>query len=62
MERNLLPRIVSAERLENSVIIGFDNGHSAVYTASLLYKVFARAQDITTLDNECFGAGYLDHL
>ena len=52
MESHLPPRILSAERLENAVIIGFDDGRSAVYSASLLYWMFSQAEDITDLDAE----------
>jgi len=52
MEPHPPPRILSAERLENAVIIGFDDGRSAVYSASLLHRMFSQAEDITDLDAE----------
>jgi hypothetical protein len=38
------PRVLSAERLERGVIIDFEDGKSAVYSASLLYSVLPRAE------------------
>lgn len=38
------PRIVSAERLSNSVVITFDNGQCAEYSASLLHDTLPQAR------------------
>jgi hypothetical protein len=38
------PRVVSVERLKSGLIIDFEDGKSAVYSASLLYSVFSRAE------------------
>ncbi|WP_263382737.1 hypothetical protein [Granulicella arctica] len=46
------PRILSAERLENAVIISFEDGRSAVYSAILLSMIFPQADDITDLEPE----------
>jgi len=42
--RPLHPRIVEAERMEDGVIITFDDGKCAVYPASLLYDVLPEAE------------------
>jgi hypothetical protein len=52
MESELPPRIISAERMENALIVTFDNGCSAVYSASLLYAIYDQAEDITDLEAE----------
>jgi hypothetical protein len=52
MESPGSPRILWAERMENAVIIGFDNGRSAVYSSRLLHAIFAQAQEITDLEPE----------
>lgn len=40
------PRIIYAERLGGGVIITFDDGKCAVYSALLLHDTFSRAEEI----------------
>jgi hypothetical protein len=44
MKPNPNPRVVEAERMDNGVIITFDDGKYAIYPASLLYATFAKAE------------------
>jgi hypothetical protein len=46
MENRTEPRIVAADRLGKDVIITFDDGKSAVYSASLLQAIFTQAQEV----------------
>ncbi len=39
------PHLVSADRLSDSVVITFDNGQSAKYSAVLLYSIFTQAEE-----------------
>jgi hypothetical protein len=43
------PRILFAERLDNSLIITFDNGKCGLYPAHLLYAVLPQAKDLMAL-------------
>ena len=40
------PRIVHVERLDGGVIITFDDGKCAVYSAALLYATFPQADEV----------------
>jgi hypothetical protein len=44
MDTRPTPHILSVERLKRGVIIDFEDGKSAVYSASLLYSVLPRAE------------------
>ena len=46
METNSEPRILDAERFDGGVLIGFDNGRVALYSAALLYTMFHQAVEI----------------
>jgi hypothetical protein len=46
MKTDLQPRIVYAERLGGGVIIAFEDGKSAVYSASLLESIFSQAEEL----------------
>jgi hypothetical protein len=48
MQQN--PKVVSAERTPDGVLIEFDNGNAAFYPASLLVEVFPRAVQLEALD------------
>jgi len=52
MDIHHAPRIISADRLYGAVIITFDDGRCAVYSASLLDAIFPQAQDVTELGIE----------
>jgi hypothetical protein len=45
-----VPRVVSAERLEKGVIITFDDGKCALYSASLLHATFPQAEQVSEKD------------
>jgi hypothetical protein len=44
MENSSQPRIIYAERWGDGVIITFDDGKSAIYSAALLYATFSQAK------------------
>jgi hypothetical protein len=44
------PKIVSAERSRDGVLIEFDDGNAAFYPASLLAEVFSQAVKLEKLD------------
>ncbi len=46
MEPHPERRIVFADRLDNSVVIGFDDGKTALYSAALLYATLPNAQEM----------------
>jgi len=43
------PHIVNVERLNGSVVIEFDDGKTALFSAALLYEILPRARDLTDL-------------
>jgi hypothetical protein len=42
MEENNTPRIIEALRMKDGVLITFEDGKSAIYSAALLYAVFPK--------------------
>lgn len=44
------PRIIYAERLGGGVIITFDDGKCAVYSALLLLNTFSQAAEVNEID------------
>jgi hypothetical protein len=44
------PRILSAERLGDGVIITFNDGKSAIYPGSLLYTILSQAVEVKESD------------
>ena len=42
MEEHNTPRIVEALRMKDGVLITFEDGKSAIYSAALLYAVFPK--------------------
>jgi hypothetical protein len=40
------PRVIFAERLSGGVIISFEDGKTAIYSASLLASIFTKAQEV----------------
>jgi len=52
---NLTPYLMHAERLGGAVVITFDDGKCAVYSAALLYAMFDRADKVDE-----FGESILD--
>jgi hypothetical protein len=41
-----IPRIIEALRLRDGVVITFEDGKCALYTAALLYTVFPKADEL----------------
>jgi len=52
MFTNPSPHVIAADVLDNSVILSFDNGKSAIYPAALLYSVFSQADEVIDFDPE----------
>ena len=53
MTADLLAHIVAAERLsKNGVIITFEDGKCAVYSASLLHAMFSQAEEVVELETD----------
>ena len=50
MELQPNPRVVSAQRTGDGVLIEFDDGNAAFYPASLLAEVFPQALPLEELD------------
>jgi len=46
------PHLIDAERLQDGVIITFDDGKSAVFSASLLYKTLPKAYEIVPIPED----------
>jgi len=44
MEGRPEPRIIFSDRLENGIVIGFDDGKTAYYSAALLHAALPQAQ------------------
>ncbi len=44
--------VISADRLNGAVIISFNDGRCAFYSADLLYSILPNAQDITDLSED----------
>jgi hypothetical protein len=47
MEQPTTPRIVEALRLRDGVLITFEDGKCAIYSAALLYAVFPKPDELT---------------
>lgn len=50
METNRLPRIISADRFNDGLLITFDDGKFAFYPSSLLYTAFSQAEELKEAD------------
>ncbi len=46
------PRIVYAERMADSIIVGFDDGRCALYSAALLHATLSQAEEVTEREDE----------
>jgi hypothetical protein len=45
------PRIVLSDRLDNGIVVSFDDGRTVRYPAALLYSVVSQAEELP-LDSE----------
>jgi hypothetical protein len=52
MESLRTPRIISADRLADSIIVTFEDGRCAIYSASLLYAAFPHAEEVVESEDE----------
>jgi len=55
METDPQPRVTYADRLEDGVIITFDNGKCVIYPASLFYAFLPQATEVVKLEAEEIG-------
>jgi uncharacterized protein (UPF0179 family) len=46
MEEPNIPRVVEAQRLNNGVVITFEDSKCAEYSAALLYSMFPQADEL----------------
>jgi len=46
MADHRIPRIIEALRLKDGVLITFEDGKTAIYSAALLYAVFPKAHEL----------------
>jgi hypothetical protein len=44
MEKSPNPRIISSDRLDNAIVVSFDDGKTALYSATLLYATLSQAR------------------
>jgi hypothetical protein len=51
MENPRVPEVIEAVRLSGDLVITFDDGKCAVYSAVLLYCIFDQAVEVTDLDS-----------
>jgi hypothetical protein len=52
MKKTLDPRIVASDRLDNALVVSFDNGKTGLYSAAFLYAALSQAQIIESSDSE----------
>jgi hypothetical protein len=52
METQIVPHVVWAERIGNGIIVTFNDGKCAVYSAVLLYTAFSQAEQVTESEDE----------
>jgi len=50
METEPKSRVVAAEKLSGGGIISFDDGKSALYSASLLHALFSQADELIPVE------------
>ena len=46
MENQRKPHVLSADRLDDSIIITFDDGRCAMYSSALLYATLQQAEEL----------------
>lgn len=47
MKKRSIPRVVTVDKTDDGVIIEFDDGRCAIYSASLLHEVFPKAKSVS---------------
>ncbi|MGI4981442.1 MAG: hypothetical protein ACRYHB_13750 [Janthinobacterium lividum] len=50
MEEHKKPHLISADRLDGSVIITFDDGRSGLYSSAVLYAALSQARELYEAD------------
>jgi hypothetical protein len=44
LEKRPDPRIIKSDRLDNAIVVAFDDGNTALYSAALLYATLSQAR------------------
>lgn len=52
MDNGYVPHLTHVDRLPDGVVIMFNDGRCALYSATLLYAMFSRATELNELDDE----------
>jgi hypothetical protein len=52
MEKSPNPRIISSDRWDNAVVVSFDDGKTALYSAAFLYAALSQVRMIEPSDSE----------
>ena len=52
MESDSSPRVIDAKRFRNGVIVTFEDGRAALYSAALLYSRLPEAEEVVDSDDE----------
>lgn len=55
MEDQAKPHIVSADRLDGSLIITFSDGQCGMYSSALLYKILPQAEELIEAGDHATG-------
>jgi len=51
METHTAPHVTFVERLSSGVVVSFDDGRCALFSASLLHAIIPYAEELTDLPN-----------
>ena len=46
------PRIIASDRLDNAIVVAFDDGKTALYSAALLYAALSQARKLEPSGSE----------
>jgi hypothetical protein len=52
VEKRPDPRIIKSDRLDNAIVVAFDDGKTALYSAALLYVTLSQARMLEPSDSE----------
>jgi hypothetical protein len=52
MEKFPNPRIISSDRWNNAIVVSFDDGKTALYSAAFLYAALSQARMLAPSDSE----------
>ena len=52
VEKDPDPRIIKSDRFDNAIVVAFDDGNTALYSAALLYAALSQARMLEPSDSE----------